>query len=385
MILTNQSMDLIIASESLIRFWQITFVVAAGVQFFYFAYFYLRLAMYKPSEQRNSLPPVSIVIAARNEYDNLLANLPSVLDQDYPEFEVIVVNDSSFDESDFILQGYQSTYPNLRVVERKENERFDGGKKLAVTLGIKAAKHSRLLLTDADCKPNSRNWIRAMVGAGENEQIILGYSPYAKSKGVLNALIRFDGLMTAMNYFGYALAGIPYMGVGRNLSYPKETFFSVGGFKKHYSIQSGDDDLLINEIANAENTAICLEQDAVVETIPEDTWKNFWRQKKRHLTTGWRYRRHHKWLLAIQPISFLLFVISTVSLLAYQVWFYAVLSVVFLRILTQIAIFSRSAKRLGQRDLVIFAPILEIIILVMSTCVHFANASSNRTTWKTKA
>jgi hypothetical protein len=143
--------------------------------------------------------------------------------------------------------------------------------------------------------------------------------------------------------------------------------------------------LLINEIANADNTAICIEQDAVVETIPEDNWTNFWRQKKRHLTTGWRYKRIHKWLLSAQALSFLLFMVSAISLLSYQVWVYGVLSVVFARVLTQILIFSRSARWLGQRDLVIFAPILEIIVLAMSTCVHFANVSSNRTTWKTKA
>ena len=377
-------MDVLPGKQSLIYLWQLLFAVTALIQFYYLINFYLRLALYKPAERHQNYPPVSVIIAARNEYDNLLANLPFILEQDYPEFQVIVINDSSWDDSGLVLEGFKSQYAHLYVITRLEHDRFEGGKKLAVTLGIKAAKHNRLILTDADCKPLSRQWLKTMAGSvQEADQIVLGYSPYRKEPGVLNAFIRFDSLLTAMNYLGFALAGRPYMGVGRNLSYSRDRFFEIGGFRRHYSLASGDDDLLVNELASKENTVICIEKDAVVESLPEQSWKHFWRQKKRHLTTGWKYKKEHKFLLMLQSLGLLLFVISTVILIANQVWLIAVISVVLLRILTQITIFRQSAKWLGQRDLVFLAPFLEIFVLIFSTCVHIANVSTKQTTWKT--
>ncbi len=376
-------MDVLIADQTLIRIWQFLFVVTALVQFFYLFYFHLRLALYKVPEVIAVFPPVTIIIAARNEYDNLLANLPMVLEQDYPEYEVIVVNDGSWDDSASVLLSYKERFAHLRIVNRPENERSLGGKKLAVTLGIKAAKYDRLLLTDADCRPKSKKWIAHMMQSGEDDQIILGYSPYTRSPGLLNWLIRFDSMLNAVNYFGFALARMPYMGVGRNLSYPKEKFFAVGGFRRHYSLASGDDDLFVNEVATGDNTRICLLAEATVESTPEKTWKNFWRQKKRHLTTGWRYRPAHKWLLGVQSMSYFIFLVSTIGLLVYQAWIYAVISVVLLRMLTQISIFRRSVRWLGQNDLVFLAPILEILVLAFSTCVHLANVTSKKTIWKT--
>lgn len=369
---------------NLVLVWQIVFVIAALIQLAFFILVYGRIAFHKPIVGDAKLQPVSVVIAARNEYENLRENLPIILEQDYPEFEVIVVNDSSYDDSEGLLHALKSTHKRLHVVNIKENDRFDGGKKLAVTLGIKAARHERILLTDADCRPTGYGWIRAMVAATRQEEdIVLGYSPFTKVPGLLNALIRFDGVHTAQQYFGFALAGNPYMGVGRNLSYPKAQFFKVGGFRAHYSLRSGDDDLLINQIARKDNTTVCLNAEAMVETEPEKTWKNFWRQKRRHLTTGWRYRPIHKLLLAAHPLSLLLLFISSIALVAYGVWIYAVAAVILLRMVAQIVIFVRSARWLGQKDLAFFAPLLEILTLAFAASAHIANASSKQSRWKT--
>ena len=212
---------------------QVIFVVAGAAQIFYYLYFYLRVATYRQKADKPLTPPVSVIIAARNEYDNLAANLPSILEQDYPDFEVVVVNDGSWDETELLLEEFQKRYSNLKVVKRPANEYYDAGKKLAITLGIKGAKHERLLFTDADCRPVSRKWIQAMVAQAEGDKLVLGYSPYEKRKGLLNRVIRSDAYLTAMNYMSFSLAGFPYMGVGRNLSYTKSTFFEVGGFRRH--------------------------------------------------------------------------------------------------------------------------------------------------------
>lgn len=368
--------------NSLILAMQVLFIIAAAIQIFFYLYFYWRIGAFRQTSQTGNTPPVSVIIAARNEYDNLLAHLPSILEQDYPDFEVVVVNDGSWDDTQALLEEYQRRYTNLKIVFRAENERFDAGKKLAITLGIKGAKHERLLFTDADCRPVSRYWISSMMSTAKNDTLVLGYSPYARTKGVLNRIIRADALFTAMNYMSFALAGIPYMGVGRNLSYTKTSFFNVGGFKKHYSIASGDDDLFVNEVANRANTSICLEKNGIVESVPESTWKHFWRQKRRHLYTGRRYKTIHKFLLILQPVSYVVFMTAAIVLLVFHNWLYIVLVTLCFRFLLQFFIFRRSSRWLGQGDLLIFIPLLEIFVVVMSGFIHIANAPAKPNKWK---
>lgn len=376
-------MSINIDREVIVLFIKILFVLAAAMQLFYYLFFYTRMAFYKARVRSADMPPVSVIIAARNEYDNLSQNLPVILEQDYPNFEVIVVNDGSWDDTSSLLEAFSKRYKNLRTVLRHENDRFDGGKKLAILLGIKAAKNERLLFTDADCRPVSRKWIERMINnTTDVEGVVLGYSPYSKSKGLLNAFIRFDNWLTGMNYLSFAMARMPYMGVGRNLSYNKNRFFEVGGFKKHYHLKSGDDDLFVNEAALPEKTSICLDKDAFVETFAEKDWKSYWRQKKRHLSTSWKYKWYQKLLLAAQPLSTLLFFISALLLMVFHTWMYIVLGVILLRLSLQIFIFSRSSRWLGQRDLVFFAPFLEIFVIAMSGLVHIANLSAKQTSWR---
>ncbi len=376
-------MSINIDRDALILFVKILFTLAAAIQLFYYLYFYSRMAFYKAKTHNRVKPPVSVIIAARNEYDNLSQNLPIILEQDYPDFEVIVVNDGSWDDTSSLLEAFSKRYKNLKTVLRHENDRFDGGKKLAILLGIKAAKNERLLFTDADCRPMSRKWIDRMINNSiDEEALVLGYSPYSKSKGVLNAFIRFDNWLTGMNYLSFAMARMPYMGVGRNLSYSKNRFFEIGGFKKHYHLKSGDDDLFVNEAALPEKTYICLDKDAFVETFAEKDWKSYWRQKKRHLSTSWKYKWYHKLLLAAQPLSTLFFFISAILLLVFHSWMYIVLGAIVVRLSLQIFIFSRSSRWLGQRDLVLFAPFLEIFVIAMSGLVDIANLSAKQTSWR---
>jgi|SRR5690554_307140 len=361
---------------------QVFFIIAAAIQLYFYIFFYVRVAAYRQKDKPANTPPVSVIIAARNEYDNLAKHLPFVLGQDYPSFEVVVVNDGSRDDTQALLEEFQKTHKNLKIVIRPPNEIYDAGKKLAITLGIKGATHERLLFTDADCKPVSRKWIQSMMLKVEGDNLILGYSPYKREKGFLNKVIRADALLTAMNYMGFALAGIPYMGVGRNMSYTKSTFFEVGGFRKHYSIASGDDDLFVNEVAHKDNTRVCLDKDAVVESIPETEWKLFWRQKRRHLYTGRRYKRIHKFLLVLQPVSYLIFIITCILLLIFSTWMYIVIFALSLRILLQIIIIRQSSRWLGQADLQVFIPILELIVVIVSGFIHIANASAKPNKWK---
>lgn len=295
----------------------VAFVLFIVAQLFYLLFIHRRLAYYKLKEQINSeYRPVSVIIAARNESDNLYENLPIILSQDYPEFEVIVVNNQSIDDSSWLLTAFSRQFPNLRVVELGRNRHLRPGKKLPITLAIKAAKYEHFLLTDADCKPCSNQWIKQMSSHfSSSKQIVIGYGPYLKSTGFLNRLIRFDTAWIGVNYFSMALAKLPYMGVGRNLAYTKRVFNSVNGFKSHYALPSGDDDLFIQEAAKKSNYTVNLDPETYCYSAAAPTWGRWIRQKSRHYSTSSRYKLIKKWLLGIYPISLILMWSSFVILM----------------------------------------------------------------------
>lgn len=376
-------MDVNISSAAFIVFLEVLFVAGALVQLLFYIAFYGRLAFYRRETRALALPPVSVIIAARHEAANLTAHLPFILRQDYPDFEVVVVDDGSRDDTSDVLEAFQKDYPRLRIVKGIGDEHAQGGKKLALTLGIKAARHERLLFTDADCVPESSRWIRTAMEARDRESdLVLGYSPYARHRGLLNYLIRFETFYTAVNYLSFALAGKPYMGVGRNLSYTRADFFGVSGFKKHYSIASGDDDLFVNEVATHENTCISVDPEGHVQSLPKKTWSAWWNQKRRHLYTGRKYKTVHKFLLTLQPLSVILLWCAGIGLLIMNIWVYIVILTLSLRILMQFFIFKRISRWLGQADVVFSAALLEIVTIVMSGLLHIANATAKPKKWK---
>ncbi|MDP5009724.1 MAG: glycosyltransferase, partial [Crocinitomicaceae bacterium] len=276
--------------------------ISAFVQLIYTLFIYRKLAFLKKKSglSDHDLPPVSIIIAARNEADNLFENLPFILEQHYPQFEVIVINHQSVDDSSHLLNAYTQQYPNLRVIEVNRNQHLRPGKKLPITLGIKGAKYDHLLLTDADCRPASNNWLRSMSSHFvPGKEIVLGYGPTNSASGWLQDFIRYETVLTAMQYMTYALAGIPYMGVGRNLMYKKSLFASVGGFDTHKEVASGDDDLFIKDAATARNTAICLDPNSFVYSDGKPTISAFIKQKSRHISTSPRYKIQHIILLGL--------------------------------------------------------------------------------------
>ncbi|MBP6385015.1 MAG: glycosyltransferase [Pseudarcicella sp.] len=247
---------------------------------------------------------ISVVICAWNEIDNLKELIPIILAQDYPLFEIVVVDDRSKDGTfDYLLE--QSIY-NSKIKFRHISQTPDhlSPKKYALTLGIRAAKYDILLLTDADCRPQSNQWIASMNEAlSHDKSIVLGFSPYFKTKGFLNAFIRYETFITVLNYFSLAIIGKPYMGVGRNLMYRKDVFIQNKGFAKHTNVLGGDDDLFMNDVANTSNTTICLQPDSYVYSFPKLTWREWYRQKTRHLSVGKYYKLGNKIRLGIMAIT----------------------------------------------------------------------------------
>jgi cellulose synthase/poly-beta-1,6-N-acetylglucosamine synthase-like glycosyltransferase len=356
----------------------IMFLVTSAFIFLYSLVFWWRFVFYKPKNDISSNHEgVSVIIAARNEEDNLYNNLEHILTQDYPLFEVIVVNHQSSDDTKHILGALQKQYVNLKVIEIERNKHLKVGKKLPITLGVKGAKFDKLLFTDADCRPAGNQWLKEIAGCfSEKHAIILGYGPYQKTKGLLNALIRFDTIQIAINYFSFAVNGMAYMGVGRNLAYKKSTFESVGGFKSHYGIASGDDDLFIRDAATKGNTMICLNPDTFCYSEPKTSWRDWFKQKQRHYTTSGHYKVITKLLLGFFPLALLIQLFSFVILLLHiEFWFWACLifgGSLILRWIAQVINFNK----LGAAKLAIFYPVLEYVHILITALMYYSRGYS---------
>ena len=341
------------------------------IQLFYFFYFFIRLSFHKnkPIGKRND--GLSVIIAARNECENLIKHLPSILNQEYPDFEVIVVNDRSWDNTGEVLIDFQKSYAHLKIVTIPDLGKDNFSKKFAITLAIKAAKHEHLVFTDADCYTISNQWLLNISVSSDNDKMIsLGAGPYKKTKGLLNALIRFDAALIATQYLSMAKARLPYMGVGRNLSYKKTIYNKIQGFKNHYHIPSGDDDLFINQVANSKNTQVVFSKDSLTFSIAENSFKNWVIQKTRHLKTSTLYNLKTKILISCYPISLFGFYITFLTTIILTNDFILVLIILAFRTLFQIIIFFKPLKIMWNKELIIFTPLLEIILLSIYPFLH---------------
>lgn len=350
------------------------------IQLFYIFFYFIRLAAYKAKPENTSgKEGVSVIIVARNEYRNLEANLRYFLEQDYPNYEVIVVNNGSWDQSQDLLESMELEYSQLKVVKIVEQERYPKGKKFGLTLGIKAASHEWLLLSDSDCRPNGKNWIRSMAGQFvSNKSLVLGYSPYEKKSGFLNLLIRYETFFTALQYLSFALAKQTYMGVGRNLAYRKSLFFSVKGFASHNHILSGDDDLFVNETATKKNVAINIQPDAFVYSRPKETLSDWYKQKRRHLSTGKYYKSGTKFKLALMNFSHLLFYPALTLAIIYYPIFYIPLIGYGIRLLAQLCVYGPAMSKLKDINLIFFLPLLDLVYFFYYFFAGFATLFSGK-------
>lgn len=348
--------------------------------FVYQCYFYLRYLTIASRWQRrhssaqpiadSDLPAVSVIVCARNEQTNLQDYLHHLLTQDYPCYEVIVVNDGSEDDTQIILERYTLQSKQLYTTFVPHDARVISSKKLALTIGVKAANYDYLLLTDADCRPSSPRWIREMMSgfAASDTELVLGYGAYFEKPTALSSLISYDTLFIGLQYMGMAAAGHPYMGVGRNLAYKKETFFSHDGFRGMLGEPSGDDDLFVNKVSNKENTAIVCSQASVTWSAPKTSWQEWIHQKRRHLSVSPRYRKNSKWRLGIEPMTRGLFyaLLITIAVCGCSIAVGIAMVIGWLRLVIQLTVINTSAHRMGTRLFGIEIVAYDIILPIVS-------------------
>ncbi len=345
---------------------------------------YLPLAKLKNThlETETTNEPISVIICAKNEDDNLTEFLPKILTQNYLNFEVIVVNDCSNDNTEHVIDEYAKIFSNLRKANIKEDSYYKHGKKFAMLVGIKAATHNRLVFIDADCYPTGNNWLSQMAeGFTVNKQIVLGYGAYEKQPGLLNKLIRFDTFCIAANYISAAIKNKPYMGVGRNLAYTKDLFFKQNGFKSHYHINSGDDDLFVNEAANSTNTNICVDVLSITVSKPKKSFRDWRIQKSRHLTTSPYYKSQTKTKLFFNYFSQYFFYFSLIPLGFSFNTVLVIPAILLLKMLVQWLILSKITKRLNEPDLLVGSVIYELLLLIIYPIFHLSKLFFKQNKW----
>jgi glycosyltransferase involved in cell wall biosynthesis len=365
--------------------WAFFILVGVGViQLFYYLFFFLRVALFKSKDKfQSQTHPVSVVICTRDEAHNLEGNMPGILAQKYPTtHEVVVVNDNSFDDTKYFLEELQKVFKHLNPITLTQEAKHIPGKKWPLSVGIKSSKYEVMLLTDADCRPASEWWIQKMQDAyHDGKELILGYGAYDKKPGLLNKLVRWETYLTAVQYFSYALAGIPYMGVGRNLSYRKDLFYKVKGFSSLNHIPGGDDDLFVNKVANKSNTAIVLDPDAFTLSVPPKDFAAWWRQKTRHYSTAKYYKPLHKFLLGSFSISHLLFYPLLVVAAVFYSWQLALI-VYSVRLLVQGIVLYYTLRRFNEKDLFPLYWLLDIWQWFYYILFSVSLAKKPSTTWK---
>ena len=359
----------------------ILFYVFAGVtvlQLFYYLAIFGKFAFIKPQSITPKRIPVSVIVCAKNEAKKAKQFVPLLAEQDYPDFEIVLIDDASSDETLDIFEEFEKQYAHVRLVKVENNEAFWGNKKYALTLGIKAARKEYLLFTDSDCYPASKDWITQMTSQFTmNKTIVLGYGGYEKVKNsLLNKIIRFDAMLTATQYFAWTKAGKPFSGEGRNLAYKKEEFFKVNGYIDHMSIRTGEDALFLNQAATKKNTTICFTPESFTYSEPRKSFSAWRRQKRRQVYTATFFSFKDKFQLRLFFVSQLAFIILAVALLALQYNWMLMLPVIGTRYLASWITLGYSAAKLKEKDTMYWYPLLETILTFTQLNVFFTNLFS---------
>jgi poly-beta-1,6-N-acetyl-D-glucosamine synthase len=370
-----------VASEGLL----ILFGFVVLIQLYFYFFRFGRVAWYrKPKVSARPQVPVTVIVCAHNESQNLRSLLPRLLEQDYPHFEVLVVDDRSTDYTHTWLEEESKKDPRVRSIHIEQTTNHFTPKKYALTMGIKHAAHDVILLTDADCQPNSPFWLSHMAAKFEagDTKINLGYSQYHKRPGFLNAFIRFETLYSGLLYLGAALARMPYMGVGRNLAYRKSFFLERKGFMEHRGVISGDDDLFVNYNANKRNTTVTIAPEALVFSNPKTSWTAWFNQKLRHWSAGKLYRAGSRIGLGLFMLSQWLFWITFVLLLSLWIEPYLVLGVFLFRTLLLYYLMIQGSKKLGDPFRCWYLLLLDFLMIVYQLVVGIVALFTKQTKWK---
>ena len=361
----------------------VIFIASYGIQcLFYFASI-IALIFHQATHKRNSNEPISVIVAAHNEFENLKELIPHICNQDYENFEVIIVLDRPDANSKQLLIESEKQYEHLNHVIITTPPQGFNQKKYALQQGIESAKNDLLIFTDADCRPSSANWLKTMSDQFDiKKDVILGFSMYYRKNGILNLFIRYETIFTALTYATFTLLGLPYMGIGRNLGYKKSLFHRVQGFTGIENVTGGDDDLFINKVANKRNTALALSHESITYSFPKETWGAYLNQKTRHLSVGKYYKSRDVILLSILALSGVLFWLTFIILAAVETNLLLLASFLLLRwVLLGMDLYLFNRK-LGNQFEYWAVPLLDIMFSFFNIIMGLIGFFTKRIRWK---
>jgi len=336
------------------------------IQLLFYWLFFARFAFHKHKMQKKeTIPAVSVVICTRNESGYIQQFLPCILTQDYPNYEVVLVNDNSTDDSENILREMQQYHQHLQIVTVSTQFRQENDRKLALAVGIKSAKNDLVLVTGADCLPRSSSWITEMVNcSSEKQPMVLGYCSNKEKKGFLNLLISFDTVYTAMCYFSFALVGRPYMGMGKNILLSKKLFLGDSNYLSSYKTSSVNNALPISNMAKQKNTSISYNYNSQTGSVFRYESFSHWRNEKRKNAQSYKYYKFiNRFCLRLYGVTGFLFYVSFIACLlsTTDTFILGILAALFcLRMLSQWVIFAKSCNKLKEKKLLGYIPLFDV-------------------------
>ena len=360
----------------------IVFLSFALFQVLYYWIIFGRIAFYNPKKKTintPSFPSVSVIIIAQNDYMNLRKNIVSILEQDYPDFEVIVVNSSTEEtKSLYFLMSLRPQYPNLKIVELPDVRTFYAKKKFLLAIGTKESSKELFLFTNPDCQPVSNQWIREMVmGTSNEKEIVLGYSGLAGAKGFANKFYRLDNLNVSMNYLSFARLGMPYTGDGNNLGYTRSLFNKANGFVSHYSVPYGEDALFINKNATKKNCLVVLNESSIVRIQSKMSFRRWLRIKKTARLCRKHYKMGQRFILSLFPFTRFIFYVVFILLLCLlplSAYYYSIIGVFVLRMISQLIITKQAMKKFSEKGFLFLTPLLEPVNIFLSWIIFLKAA-----------
>jgi len=366
---------------------EITFYVFIGIIVLQLAYYlgiFGKFIFAAPPQVTQKKLPVSVLVLAKNNADKVKDLVPKLVNQNYPDFEIVLIDNASSDESIDIMEELELAHNNVRLVKVENNEAFWGSKKYALTLGIKAARKEYLLFIDADCEPASNDWLMHMASQFTmSKTIVLGFSAYRLVKNsLLNKLIRFDALVNTTQRFAWAKLGSPFSGDGRNLAYKKEEFFKRNGFINHMNIRTGEDALFINEAANSKNTAVCYTPESFTYSDAPVSFKSWILDKRKAAYTTTFFKTSDQVKLKVFTWLQGLFFLFMAVLIAFQFNWMVLVPVIAFRYLLCWIIMAQSAAKLNEKDTIYWFPFIEIMLIFTQLYVFAVNLLSRKAHWQ---
>ncbi|MDR0711128.1 MAG: glycosyltransferase [Prevotellaceae bacterium] len=361
-------------------------VLCTLVQLYYYLVHFGRVLRFSanPDERKDGVQlPVSIVICAKNEQRNLKKNLPLFLQQDYPHFEVVVVNDGSTDESEMLLYDLKQHHSNLQITTIEQDRKFVHDRKLAITVGIKAAHYDNIVFTEPDCAPPSNRWLATLSGAfGEGGEVVVSYCCNRQRRGIAGKIMRADSVFSALFSLHAAIKGKPYRSAIKNMGISQALFFRSKGFARCNAYPQSEETLFLCRSANRKNTRVALSRDAILSSSQQLTFGQWFQQKCIYaslVSMGKRGKKH----LRAEMISRALFFLCIAAFIGIAALRHAYLPLaaaaplLIVRFVAKAVVLSKAAKKLQERGAAawlllydIFSPILAVITSLAQPNLH---------------